>query len=98
MRLAGASVVGCSGVTTRLPKRPVQAASTSGSAATIDAVSATLQAALNEPDGRPTCILAYTVSGKGVSFMEHGWQWHLGFLGPKDLQQAYKEVLEGSLG
>jgi hypothetical protein len=30
--------------------------------------------------------------------MEHGWQWHLGFLGPKDLQQAYKEVLEGSVG
>jgi transketolase len=49
-------------------------------------------------DGRPTCVLAYTVSGKGVSFMEHGWQWHLGFLGPKDLQQAYKEVLEGSVG
>jgi transketolase len=64
----------------------------------IDAVSAALDTALNKPDGRPTCILAYTVSGKGVSFMEHGWQWHLGFLGPKDLEQAYREVLAGSIG
>ena len=36
----------------------------------LDAVSAALNAALNEPDGRPTCILAYTVSGKGVTL--HG--------------------------
>ena len=64
----------------------------------LDAVSAALDGALNQPDGRPTCILAYTVSGKGVSFMEGGWEWHLGFLGPKDLQRAYEEVLEGSLG
>jgi transketolase len=54
--------------------------------------------AMNMPDGRPTCILAYTVSGKGVSFMEGGWEWHLGFLGPKDLTRAYKEVLEGTVG
>ena len=62
----------------------------------LDAVSAALHTALNAPDGRPTCILAYTVSGKGVCFMEGGWQWHLGFLGPKDLQRAYGEVLEGT--
>jgi transketolase len=64
----------------------------------LDAVSDALDAALNRPDGRPTCILAYTVSGKGVSFMEGGWQWHLGFLGPQDLQRAYDEVLAGSIG
>ena len=64
----------------------------------LDAVSAALDSALNQADGRPTCILAYTVSGKGVSFMEHGWQWHLGYLGPKDLARAYQEVLEGNIG
>jgi transketolase len=64
----------------------------------LDAVSEALDSALNRPDGRPTCILAYTVSGKGVSFMEYGWQWHLGFLGPKDLERAYQEVLNGSIG
>ena len=56
----------------------------------LDAVCAALDTALNKPDGRPTCVLAYTVSGKGVSFMEGGWEWHLGFLGPKDLQRAYQ--------
>ncbi len=64
----------------------------------LDAVSAALDSALNRADGRPTCILAYTVSGKGVSFMEHGWQWHLGYLGPKDLERAYREALEGQIG
>jgi transketolase len=64
----------------------------------LDAVSSALDSALNHADGRPTCILAYTVSGKGVSFMEHGWQWHLGYLGPKDLERAYEEVLQGSIG
>lgn len=64
----------------------------------LDAVGEALDSALNRPDGRPTCVLAYTVSGKGVSFMEGGWEWHLGFLGPKDLQRAYREVLEGTIG
>jgi transketolase len=64
----------------------------------LDAVSDTLNRALNAPDGRPTCVLAYTVAGKGVSFMEHGWEWHLGFLGPKDLERAYREVMQGEVG
>jgi transketolase len=61
-------------------------------------VSAALDLALNRPDGWPIRILAHTVSGRGVSLMEHGWQWHLGFRGPKDLQRAHKEVLEGRIG
>ena len=64
----------------------------------LDGVSDAVNTALNSPDGRPTCILAYTVAGKGVSFMEHGWEWHLGFLGPKDLERAYREVMEGTIG
>ena len=53
---------------------------------------AALDDALNSPDGRPTVVLADTVAGKGVSFMEGTWQWHLGFLGPKDLARARAEV------
>lgn len=64
----------------------------------LDAVCGALDDALNHPDGRPTCVLAYTMSGKGVSFMEGGWEWHLGFLGPSDLERAYREVLEGTIG
>lgn len=57
-----------------------------------------LDTALNAPNGKPTVILAYTVAGKGVSFMEGGWQWHLGYLGPNDLERAYKEVEDGVIG
>lgn len=54
-----------------------------------------LNDALNRPDGRPTVVLADTVAGKGVSFMEGTWQWHLGFLGPKDKARALAEIEEG---
>lgn len=64
----------------------------------LDAVQDALNRALNAPDGRPTCILAYTVAGKGVSFMEGTWQWHLGFLGPADLERAYAEIEAGDVG
>ena len=57
-----------------------------------------LNRALNEPRDKPAVVLAYTVAGKGVSFMEGTWQWHLGFLGPKDLEQAYAEIENGVIG
>ena len=57
-----------------------------------------LNRALNEPRYKPAVVLAYTVAGKGVSFMEGTWQWHLGFLGPKDLERAYREIDEGVIG
>ncbi|MEM7041456.1 MAG: transketolase [Pseudomonadota bacterium] len=57
-----------------------------------------LNRALNEPRDKPAVVLAYTVAGKGVSFMEGTWQWHLGFLGPKDLERAYREIEEGVIG
>jgi transketolase len=64
----------------------------------LDACFDALNRALNAPNGKPTCILAYTVAGKGVSFMEGTWQWHLGFLGPKDLERAYAEIEAGDIG
>ncbi|QMU67382.1 transketolase [Streptacidiphilus sp. P02-A3a] len=42
-----------------------------------------LRAALSEaaePTGRPTVLLAHTVKGKGVPFMEHSAHWHTGTL------------------
>jgi transketolase len=57
-----------------------------------------LNRALNAPKDKPAVVLAYTVAGKGVSFMEHTWQWHLGFLGPTDLERAYREIEEGVIG
>ena len=54
-----------------------------------------LNEALNGEQQLPTVVLADTVAGKGVSFMEGTWEWHLGFLGPLDLQQAYAEIAKG---
>ena len=64
----------------------------------LDAVQDGLNRALNAPNGKPSCVLAYTVAGKGVSFMENTWQWHLGFLGPADLERAYSEIDNGDIG
>lgn len=44
--------------------------------------------------GQPTVIIAHTVAGKGVSFMEHKFEWHLGYLSPEDQDRALAE-LEG---
>lgn len=40
---------------------------------------------------KPTCILAYTVPGKGVDFMEYDFKWH-GV--PPDHEQAKKALVE----
>ncbi len=61
----------------------------------VQQTAAALDEALNRPDGRPTVVLAETVAGKGVSFMEHTWQWHLGFLGPDDYARARRELEAG---
>jgi len=64
----------------------------------LDATFDVLNRALNEPRDKPAVVLAYTVAGKGVSFMEGTWQWHLGFLGPKDLARVYEEIENGVIG
>ena len=64
----------------------------------LDACFDALNTALNAPSDRPTVVLAYTIAGKGVSFMEEGWQWHLGFLGPADLARARAELDSRQIG
>ena len=50
-------------------------------------------AALPAPDAaQPTCIIAHTVTGKGVSFMEEDFAWHLGYLAPEDEARAMQEL------
>jgi len=45
--------------------------------------------ALPEPDSdTPTVIIAETVKGKGVDFMERNLAWHAGSLGAADLERA----------
>ena len=52
----------------------------------------TLGQALDGTRERPVVVLADTIAGKGVSFMEGTWQWHLGFLGPNDRDRALAEL------
>jgi transketolase len=58
----------------------------------FDAIGDALDRALNGSRGQPTVLLADTIAGKGVSFMEGTWQWHLGFLGPADRDRALAEI------
>ena len=41
---------------------------------------------------KPVCIVARTVKGKGVSYMETEPGWHLGYLAPDDAQRAIEEI------
>ncbi|WP_142053917.1 transketolase [Achromobacter sp. SLBN-14] len=42
---------------------------------------------------RPACVIARTVKGKGVTYMETEPGWHLGYLAPQDAQSAVEEIL-----
>jgi transketolase len=55
-----------------------------------------LRAALGElpsEAGKPTCVIAHTVKGKGVSFMEHSVLWHYRTARGEELAAAESELL-----
>lgn len=41
---------------------------------------------------RPTIIIAHTIAGKGVSFMENKWEWHGKVPTPAELKLALQEL------
>jgi len=43
--------------------------------------------------GKPTCVIANTVKGRGVSFMENKPEWHHGVPTDSQLEMARKELL-----
>ena len=53
-------------------------------------------ALLVHPDKVPFAVIANTVKGKGVSFMENVREWHHGRLTQAQYQQAVAEIEEGS--
>ncbi len=55
---------------------------------------AALTEALSKPAeaGKPTCIIANTTKGKGVSFMENVAKWHHGVPSEAELKQALTEL------
>jgi len=44
--------------------------------------------------GKPTVVIAHTVKGKGISFMENQSSWHHGVMTEEQYQQAVKELEE----
>ncbi|NLM45809.1 MAG: transketolase [Firmicutes bacterium] len=53
---------------------------------------------LPAPDSeQPTVLIAHTIKGKGVSFMERDIGWHAGALSEEDLERALKD-LEATYG
>ena len=51
-------------------------------------------AAARRGDGRPVAIIANTVKGKGVSFMEGRYFWHTRAIKPEELAQAMRDLGE----
>jgi transketolase len=45
--------------------------------------------------GKPTCVIAHTIKGKGVSFMENSVLWHYRTARGREFESALKE-LEGA--
>lgn len=44
--------------------------------------------------GKPTCIIAHTIKGRGVSFMEHSVLWHYRVPQNTEYDMAVKELLD----
>ena len=44
------------------------------------------------PSGKPLAVIARTVKGKGVSFMENGVKWHGGHPTPAEFERAFSEL------
>jgi transketolase len=55
---------------------------------------AELTDALSKPaeSGKPTCVIANTIKGRGVSFMENTAKWHHGVPSEAELKQAMAEL------
>lgn len=45
-----------------------------------------------DPDARPTVIVADTVAGKGIGFIEGMAEWHVGYLGGLDRERAERSI------
>ena len=46
---------------------------------------------------KPTCIIAYTIKGKGVSFIENTHKWHGRAPNKEEYEEALKELTRGEL-
>src|SRR5688572_3076100 len=57
----------------------------------VEALVGTLRRA-KEHKGAPTAVIAHTVKGKGVSYMEHDYNWHAKVMTEDDYKKALAEL------
>jgi len=58
-------------------------------------ISDALAAAASTTSGRPQLIIADTIKGRGVDFMEHSLDWHVGNLVGEDYEAAEAQIRRG---
>ena len=51
-----------------------------------------MEALSHKPEGRPYAVIAQTVKGKGVSFIENNKSWHQAVLSVKQYHEAMEEI------
>lgn len=56
------------------------------------AVAETLTRVPDADSDQPACLIAHTVKGKGLRYMELSRTWHLGYLAPADAEDALREL------
>jgi len=54
--------------------------------------SALYEAFTSQRDNRPRCVIAKTIKGRGVSFMEDGVEWHHKIPSAEQFEKAYAEL------
>ena len=60
----------------------------------LDALGKTLRQAKGHK-GQPTLIVAHTIKGKGVSYMEHDYNWHSKVMTPEEYERALADIGAG---
>ena len=60
----------------------------------IEQLTATIDQVNARPNGKPKAIIAHTIKGKGVSYMENKLEWHYLPMTPAQYAEAVADVLE----
>lgn len=58
----------------------------------VSALTATIDSLRAQPNGKPKVVIAHTVKGKGVSYMENRLEWHYLPMTPAQYEQAKTDV------
>ena len=58
----------------------------------VDEIGATIDRLTAAPNGKPKVIIAHTVKGKGVSYMENKLEWHYLPMTPAQYEEAVGDV------